>query len=642
MTQPNSKYLDYITFDNLSYLTDTFASTITSDNFNMTTGKPLTNMAANSTVDNFFINTVSQSLQERFNVNNDFIYQYPQVLELESMRDLEITNETTIDVVFVHEGASMKNMVGYYFYEIDGNGDKRLLDNNGVVVDYYYKPTVIFPNVTSENGDSNTLQRGNTRRLKGNLPNGNFANIHIGFFLICFGWYAFENGSEINPDKILHSTLEFNVQYRNTEFQMVNDKIYSVYVKSKAENGDELLLLAFEDLFAKGPDDLDYNDCVMGFVISDVNNVVDYDKFAELVLEEEPTYNNIIFLDDEGEYLELPDNIYNIDNNQAHIFERHLIFDNQPDRDAYILVMFQLLTNYYYQITSENTETEYKIIVKYLFRPNDLLFNSSNGKKKLYLLKAKFNKHIGPIVDQYRLLMQKNLQDPNYIEDYKLYQRDNQAEVVINLADNIDHPRKESADPFRIIGNGVMDCRNGKAHLPFKDPYIYQVYKNTTFDGDGLVINVKMDDHPDGYQLGSKYFVRWIGFVVDGTENVVIDLGNLNVYQESGGSLTLISDVATLNSSLTGINIGDVTAGSDTIKGLVSVFRNNSGATFRIITIKDSMKFYCIRFPNIKNNPTMVFLDADVMINWSEAVNIISGTYYKKQRTFLVSNLTTV
>lgn len=642
-----SKFITNIDYHNLNYLTSNSncASSISSNDFDLTTGKPLNNMTANACVDNFFIKTVSDSLMESFNVNNSFVYQYPQVLEVDSMRDLEITNETVIDVVFILEGASMRNMVGYYFYDVDETGVKRLLDTDteNPVTGSYFRPTVIFPNVTSEVGDSTTLQRGNTRRLRGNLPSGNFANVHIGFFLICYGWYAFITETTINNDKILHSTLDFNIQYRNTEFQMVNDKIYSVYVKARSANDDELLLLAFEDVFMNGPGDLDYNDCVLGFVASDVNNIVDYDKFARLILEEVVgNHNNIIVIDDEGEYISLPNNVYNIDSTKNHVFERHILFPNNSDRDAFYNILVNMLTNYHLDLYVE----ECRIVVTYLFRPNDLQFSYNNGKKELYLIKAKFNKHKQAELNQYRELTQKRLYQTgtatDYVEQYKLYQQANPAEEIIHLTDLIDPPRKATSDPFRILGGGLMDCKNGKTQLPFANPYVYNVYKNVNTDNEGLTINVKMGDHPTGYKLGTKYFVRYVSFIVNAVEHVVIDLNTLDIYQVVSNILIPKVDISALNTTLTKIVVGNVLPGSDVIKGLVSVFRNNSSATFRIITVNDSMKFYCINFENVKNNPTMVFLHDDIMVNWSEQVNTTGGTYYKKQRLFLVDSLSTI
>jgi hypothetical protein len=633
MSYPKSKTISNISWNDLRFLTDTYTTTIDADNFNPVTGKPLTNMTANSSVDAFFINRLNESLFERVNINDNFINKYPQVLEIDSSRDLDIADEVTLDAIFIFEGASMKNMFGYYFYKVNEDGSKSLLDNDGAIEDYYYKPTIIFPNVTSEPNDSNTLQKGNTRRLKGNLPNGNFSNICVGFFLICYGWYAHITNTDINNDKILHTTTELNHKYITSTYQMVNDLIYSVYFKSEAENGDKLLLVAFEDVFHRGVDDLDYNDCVIGIHASNVNNIRNYNTFAVVEPELSITHNNIIFIDDLGEYVELPDNIYNISTVHDHIFERHINFANNEDRDIYYDIIVDILTNYNFAIEKMNN----KIVTKYLFRKNDLLFSKKNNKRQLYLLDSKFNKHKSSIIATYQLILQRNFQNESYVENYKLYQKDDPSVEVIHLTDDIDPPQKVSVDTFRIIGSGTMDCKNGKSHLPFSNRSIYQIYKNVSKTGDGLIINVKMDDHPAGYKLGTKFFVRYISFVVDTNTHVVIDLGNLNIYQEVENVLSAIN-VNTFNSSQSNINVGNLLQGSDTIKKLASIFRNDSGATYRIITIKNTIKFYCVRLTNVKNNPTLVLADTDFNINWTESMNTLSGTYYNKSKYYVVNS----
>jgi len=248
-----AKYIDNIDFTQLNFLTATgVTGTISSNDYDLTTGKPKNNLYLNSKVDAFFIDTLKNNLYENKNVNDSFIYKYPRVLETESTRDMQVTNETTIDAIFIHEGASMQNMFGYYIYTLDNEGNKKLLANDTDPQGYYYNPTVIFPYVYSESGDSTTIQQGNTRRLKGNLPNGNFENIYIGMFLVPHGWYAFkQNGPVANKD-ILYSTIDFNQKHKDSEFGMINDKIYSVYFKAKSDQDHELLSVGFEDIIVTG------------------------------------------------------------------------------------------------------------------------------------------------------------------------------------------------------------------------------------------------------------------------------------------------------------------------------------------------------------------------------------------------------
>jgi hypothetical protein len=82
--------------------------------------------------------------------------------------------------------------------------------------------------------------------------------------------------------------------------------------------------------------------------------------------------------------------------------------------------------------------------------------------------------------------------------------------------------------------------------------------------------------------------------------------------------------------------------GSNYIKKLIRVFSNNSDATYRTIIINNNMVFYCIRFPRLKNNPTMIFLDNDLTIDWMNAYNVVSGTYFVKQQYYPIDSFTTV
>ena len=653
---PKSITIPHVHYESLNFLTSSIASKISPADFNEETGKPLSNLIANTKVDAFFLNSLTQNLYERSNVNDKFIYNFPQVLEVDAVRDLVITDETTIDAVFIYEGASMRNMFGYYFYYTDESGTNHILDNDGTNnanEDYYYHPTVIFPNVTCELGDHTTLQPGNTRRLRGNLPNGNFQNVSIGFFLICYGWYAHITNTTINDDKILYSTIDFNTKYRDSSYKMVNDLIYSVFFKGKSESGDELLMVAFEDVFHRGVDDLDYNDCVIGLQASDVRNIKDYDKFATIDILDatKPEYNNVIFLSDDGEYVCFPDSRFNIDTKYDHKFERHMVFNNSYDRDTMFNVINNMKLNYKVSVTKVTSGSQYKIVITHLFRKNDLVFSRKDNKKQLYLTDIKFNKDDDDDkgrTNNYSNLLQKALMDSSYYELYRLYEslkrsdgNRTPAEVIL-LTDLIDTPKRDTIFNFRILGGGLLDCKNGKVDFPSNTAAIYKVYKNMDRNNNGLAINIKMDTHPTGYKAGTKTFFRYISFI-SGNKHVVVDLKDLSLYkdQSNNGTLTPITDMDMEILSST-FQFSSVQTNPGLIKELISILRNDSGALFRTITINNAYKFYCVRMPNVKNNPTLVFMDTNSVTNWGELTNITGGTYYNKQRFYVTNGFTSI
>lgn len=635
MSHPGSIYLDKIDFTKLNFLTSSYETKITSDNFNLETGKPKTNIKNNSKVNSFFLDSISKNLFERKNVNNNLIYTYPKLLETTALRDMQVTNETTIDAIFVNEGASMKNMFGYYMYTVDEDGTKHLLGNAENTEGYYYEPTIIFPHVYSIEGNHNTIQQGDARRLKGNLPNGNFENIYIGLFLIPHGWFAYENNSPIDNTAIFYSTIEFNHKYNASEFEMVNEKIYSIYFKASYNDTEELLLTGFEDIFVEGTDDLDYNDCVVGFEISDVKNIVDYEHYTKVEIINELIRNNIIFIDEDGEYLYIDRNRFSIPQLNT-IFERHYICDSLTTQTDLFNALKSLLLNYKLDTSIDNSFGQYKIICKYLFRRNDLINRSNdddndkndNGykSKKIFLFESKFNRHKNNDIEFYKSTLSKFYNNPNCSEKYRLYEADTEDEII-KLTDLIDSPQKQSEDTFRIIGNGVMDCVNGKSHLPSSDVQFYNVYGNYN-DKLNITINVKMDDHPTGFMLNKKTFVRYITFIVN-DEYVTIDLGTLDLYTEIDYELVLNNSL-----DLKNIKISDIQRNPDHIKEVINVFKNDKQSFYRTVTLNDKMVFYCIRLPSVKNNPTIVYLEPSTFFNWNDKYNRVTGTYYNKQKIY--------
>lgn len=628
-----SVYINEIDFTQLNYLTgvDICSSSLTSTNFNLTTGKPLNNLNQQSEndIDPFFLNTISSNFSERTNVHDDLIYEYPQLLELDTLRDMKITDETVIETVFIQEGASMQNMFGYYMYELDINDEPLLLstDTNNNSLGYYYTPTVIFPHIFSDPEDTNTIQTGNKRKLKGNMPNGTFKNIYIGFFLVPHGWYAFKNSGPIYNDGILYSTINLNQNKVNSEYKLVSDKIYSVYFKAISEEGNELLLVGFEDIFFNQDKDLDYNDCMIGFVASDVNNIENYDKYCNIEVVEEIPGNNLIFMDENGEYVGFDKNLYNLPNDRDIVFERHLCFDNEEDRDELYTSYGFLHSNYNLGNLKDDSFGDYKFITKHRFRKHDIEnCEEENNKKKFYLFESKYDRENVNKLERYQKNISKMLYKGLYTEKYSLYEEDTENSIV-GLEDIIDSPVRTCKKKFRITGNGSIDCSNGKNYLPSNKKQIYRIFDRISSESN-FAVKVKMDDHPDSYKLGKKYFTRYVSFKCNG-ERLVIDLGNMNMYTISGINLVLNN-----NPVLTHITFSSITYNDNGIKQLINVFKNNSNAYYRTITLNDILIFYCIRLPDGRNNPTAIFLDNRHMLEWNDRECRLSGTYYNKDHIY--------
>ena len=636
-----SKTISNINFDKLYYLTSATnnSSVCNDESFNMTTGKPLNNLTINPLVDSFFLDNLKIILAENKNIyDTDFISKYPKVLETDTLRDIEISagGETMIHAVFIHEGASMKNMFGYYFYYINEEGQKVLLDNAEGETAYYYRPTVILPHVFSEDDNLSSLKLGEQRKLRGNLPNGNFSNIYVGFFLVIHGWLAKTGNGLCADDQFLYSTVDFAHQYSETQWEIVNNRIFSIYAKAENSDGDQMLFTAFEDLVDKqNQNDMDYNDCVVGFNISDVSTVVGYDDYSKVYVPTTPiapSSNTIVNIDDEGEYAEFKKTAYTFVYGKNYIFERHIFFPNEEDRNSFKTVYNRLFTNYKHESIVNVGDKGLKI--SYLFRKNDITNNTTGDKVKLYLFQAKFNKSKSGDVTDYDELFNKIYKDSDYYERYALYRHDDDDESsLISTSTVFDKPNVLSSNKntgFLVTGSGLVECQNGRSRLPFTTSQIYKIYKNSSSGNKGLVINVGMDTHPTGYKAGTKTFLRYVSFNVDNSELVVVDLKDLSLYN---------GELSSITPSFTKITVSSVTANSNYIKNLINVFRNDSGATYRVVQI-GQLKFYCIRFPNIKNNPTMVYLANGFNVSLSQRSNTLLGTYFYNRTFYPVDGYT--
>jgi len=316
-----------------------------------------------------------------------------------------------------------------------------------------------------------------------------------------------------------------------------------------------------------------------------------------------------------------------------------MYFDNIDDRDQTFDACNELLANYKYDFEKRSEDDKHVLALKYLFRHDDLKKGDQDKDYKIYLFESVFSNHLNStIVNKYKEITFKNMHNSNYYERYKLINTETDEELI-RLTDIFDQPFKSQENKFRIIGNGVMDCQSGKSHLPADKSQIYNVYKNMS-DGKGIVINVKMHTHPTGYMSTKKTFVRYVSFVANTNEHLIIDLGNLNMYQE-------VDDSGTLNRIYTpffdNIKVSGITTdASSEIKSLIDVLKNDSGASFRTVTINGMQTYYCIRFTNIKNIPTMVFLDSTKSLEWNNKYNSISGTYYDKHTTYPVSSFKSI
>lgn len=150
-------------------------------------------------------------------------------------RQLQVNEDAEVWITFVHNGASWRNVLGYYYYE-QGQKPKTPQEIKDKII--------IFPHI-------NALKAGNKVKLKGNLPNGAFKKgTEIGWFVISDGW-------KIN-DVTLGRSVIYSDRELNTFIPTPSLREQMVFLYDQQER---LLLMSWEDMPRTGGDH-DFNDVV--------------------------------------------------------------------------------------------------------------------------------------------------------------------------------------------------------------------------------------------------------------------------------------------------------------------------------------------------------------------------------------------
>ncbi len=96
---------------------------------------------------------------------------------------VHLTEEAEVFVTFVHEGAGYRNVLGYFYYGVNG------IEQPSVVEDIENR-TIIFPNV-SYAGSGGGLISGDKVKLVGPNPDGTFpAGTTVGWFILANGYIS--------------------------------------------------------------------------------------------------------------------------------------------------------------------------------------------------------------------------------------------------------------------------------------------------------------------------------------------------------------------------------------------------------------------------------------------------------------------
>lgn len=183
--------------------------------------------------------------------------------------NLLITEDATVDIVFVSEGAGYRNAIGYFTYEENADGSVTVLDRQ-----------ILWPNLSFP--PQGSLQTGDTLTLKD--ENGVIRTFHagerIGFWLVADGWgtepeiWNFDPSTSTIPssDPSTNALLGRGCYTTVDKINPEHDSGYPELARHVALirhdgiagflNGEDFLITAFEDLNRTSGSDDDFNDAV--------------------------------------------------------------------------------------------------------------------------------------------------------------------------------------------------------------------------------------------------------------------------------------------------------------------------------------------------------------------------------------------
>jgi len=207
-----------------------------------TSGKPDYLLSTNATISAGLIDAINFSLPEYQPVPTH----NPQYIANSASAALKVVEDATIELVFVHEGAGFKNVLGYFHYPTN-NPPTNISQINKIIA---------FPNC-SYSTNPLVLQSGNRIQLQ--YWNGtSFDNIFpagtsIGWFIVGNG---FKDGGVISETSNIYYSLEqFNTSESHPDRKSHNVLLF--------DSQRQVVIIGFEDLPRSGgyADD-DFNDIV--------------------------------------------------------------------------------------------------------------------------------------------------------------------------------------------------------------------------------------------------------------------------------------------------------------------------------------------------------------------------------------------
>ena len=645
-----AKVLSAITPSSVYYLTGatTSSSTFSDIDFSRPLGKPLANYTINP-VDPNIIKTVNAGVPNTSNSVPVLFKNFPDILQNDD--DITVANVSTqIDVSFISEDAGYLNAFGYYFYYLDANNNPVRLtnaDDNKDSCNGYYYPTIVFPN-SSLNNSGGSITSGGTRRLKGNMANGSFCNVKIGFFVIPNGWSTSNNGKlTTGTGYVMHTTNQFNANYDANFVTDPKNALKSGTVDGTANGSaadpkrgvqSALLyyvtqnswILSFEDKFRPSSDS-DFNDLVLLVKKTPIPDAVEIAKYCVVTPPPDITAKGLA--DSQGLFLWLDSNQLCKDGSDL-IFTRTTTFKTnnisyQQNGSTittspmnYVLNLIQHLNwNYSHQIVGYDDKKQ-TITQSFTFRQADISKNTVNGKVKLYLMSREFNVDNKILVTDYET-------NYNIMMDYQ--------SVFVDLwYSSPGNSKYIDTEEFSFKCGGVENTALKTTNTTFQkvnitllvwgDPYVQRVDgsscklpdvpgRYTLLQNSRLSIEADTATSPDTEQIPSlKGTTFFRNFYIDLKDRgkFEIDLKTMNFMSEGSVKYSLKLDSAVIGT------IND--------EVLLHAINNDPKISY-INVLLDSIKICFIRLPSTIDIQNIVMFDMDSikMYDIEDSVGLMVG-----------------
>jgi hypothetical protein len=549
----------------------------------------------------------------------------PDLMSKTASKHVRIDRARELRLSLHHSGASLQNMVGYFFYDVGSSGEILILDNDDAKpdseLDYYYRPTVVFPYAHQESV-------GHRRLLKGNLPDGRFSGIYVGLFLVVNGWYTIQNGGQIDgQNRLVHNLNALNDQYLSS-FDFVNDRVYCLMKRHHVDH-QRYVSFFFEDS-TDSLYDLDYNDCVAVLEYQD-RDLRMADTSDALI----DSARQVLFLDGDGLYLERAGVA-----TASYRFAWSLSFGDTAKRDEVDAELAALTWN---GLVAQTRIDQLDLELVFEFDSSDMTL--VDGNQRIYLLArvdnpgngyralAKFRRRMER--EQHRL---STVADP----DTNLLTSD-QTESLAAIV---------GAQVYRCWGNGYLPHLNQQ--LTLESGLTHRFYSKLDANGTGLVVNLRFDSRPESYETAVDQENDQEGGVLDAVTFLVVTggavSGKLSVAMETLDLLT-VSDQLTVDGAIDGArfsqsdNLSFANGDSTLLEQAQSIFTvsektttknalvehpvdSTSQLVYRLVRFEDlPVRAYCVLYRGRTDVTGMLVIDEGVP-EWNPGLFQTDGLVY--------------